>query len=148
MWGTHKPLLGTGELQYAIYARRIAKTEAHLSESHLHEEDFDDVHLANSAGGQATPPLGDRRMQRTRFGINFLIHQDGHLGKCTFSALLSYLISFSALSTMGWTVVEGCVGFYPAAHADLYHQATSTGAGGGAGGGTAAAASSKGGKSD
>jgi hypothetical protein len=108
LWG-HEGFT-TGEMRYVVFCHHIPKTEAHITEIHLHEEDFSLLNLGGLAPSGAS---GDLRMKRTRYGVHLFIHQTGLVARFEWSALLSYIITFSALSTLAWNLVELFLSFYP-----------------------------------
>eukprot|EP00935_MAST-01C_sp_MAST-1C-sp1_P002220 g2220.t1 len=113
IWG-HS--FSSGEMQYVVFAHHIAKTEAHIADIHLHEEDFSNPPPSNDGSNKAgagTGHGGDLRMQRVRFGVHMFVHQTGLVARFSYSALLNYVITFSALSTLAWTIVELFLSFYP-----------------------------------
>jgi hypothetical protein len=109
LWG-HEGFT-TGEMQYVIFCHHIPKTEAHLSETHLHEDDFSALNAAGLVAGSAAS--GDLRMRRQRFGVRMFVHQTGLVARFSWSAMLSYIITFSSLSTLAWNVVELFLSLYP-----------------------------------
>jgi hypothetical protein len=117
LWsGPSKPWLGTGPMRYAMYAQRIPKTEANRVSmlpvtDHMVADYNPGISEGDIATGRNTRP---RRLKRTQFGVKVNVRFSGVIARWSWSATIHFLVGWSALSALAFSIMEALLSVYPA----------------------------------